>query len=65
MGHCSLHASGLIIDSEAMYFLVNLQANTELLGMKWPLGAKGPILTFDTENAETANIMQLEYEYLR
>lgn len=42
-----------------------LQANTEVLGMKWPLGAKGPILTFDTENIEMAHLVYLEYEYLR
>ena len=33
--------------------------------MKWPLGAKGPILTIDTENPETSHIVFLEYEYLR
>ena len=42
-----------------------LQANTEVLGMKWPLGAKGPILTFETENIELSHLVYLEYEYLR
>ena len=42
-----------------------LQANTEVLGMKWPLGAKGPIITFETDNPEEATLITLQYEYLR
>ena len=48
-----------------MFTQILFQANTDLLGMKWPLGAKGPLLTFDTSNPELANQIVVEYEYLR
>ena len=38
-----------------------LQAKKDVLGLKWPLGAKGPSITFDTSES---NMMILEYEYL-
>ena len=33
--------------------------------MKWLFGAKGPHLSFDTSDVESANLIQLDYEYLR
>ena len=42
-----------------------LQTNTEVLGMKWPIGGKGPEISFDTSNPEEANLVYLQYEYLR
>jgi len=41
-----------------------LQAKKDALGLKWPLGEKGPIISFDTTNVEKSNLMILEYEYL-
>ena len=41
-----------------------LQAKKDVLGLKWPLGAKGPSITFDTSDVEKSNMMILEYEYL-
>ena len=58
-----------------------LQSNTDILGWKWPLGAKGkimislvsffqflllgPILEFETGDSENMNQIVLNYEYLR
>ena len=42
------------------------QANAEALAMIWPLGAKGPNITFYTDYPEesSANVVYMEYEYL-
>ena len=42
-----------------------LQSNTEQLGMRWFFGAKGPLISFDTTNPEEANLVFMQYEYLR
>ena len=42
-----------------------LQSYTSILGLKWPFGAKGPTLQFDTADLEHSNIIILNYEYLR
>ena len=42
-----------------------LQSNTEQLGMRWFFGAKGPQISFDTTNPEEANLVFMQYEYLR
>ena len=42
-----------------------LQAYTEQLGIRWPLGAKGPTLTYDTSNMEMSSLIILTYEYQR
>ena len=42
-----------------------LQSNTDLLGLRWPLGVKGPEISFDTTSPEEANLIYLQYEYLR
>jgi len=41
-----------------------LQAKKDVLGLKWPLGAKGPVISFDTADLEKSNMMYLQYEYL-
>ena len=33
--------------------------------MPWLFGAKGPTISFDTSDVESANLIQLDYEYLR
>ena len=42
-----------------------LQAKKSVLGWRWPLGAKGPNITFDATDLERSNQMVLEYEYLQ
>ena len=42
-----------------------LQAYQDVLGMRWPLGAKGPVLYFDQADLEKANVVTLNYEYLQ
>merc|ERR1712062_734929 len=42
-----------------------LQAYQDVLGMRWPLGAKGPNLVFDQADLEKANVITLNYEYLQ
>ena len=42
-----------------------LQAYQDVLGMRWPLGAKGPFLFFDQADLEKANVITLNYEYLQ
>ena len=33
--------------------------------MPWLFGAKGPTISFDVSDVESANLIQLDYEYLR
>ena len=39
------------------------EANSEALGMKWPLGPHGPNITFNTFDPEERNVVHLEYQY--
>jgi len=41
-----------------------LQANKETLNLKWPLGPKGPIITFNTEDITESNVIYVQYAYL-
>jgi len=55
----------VIVNAMWVTAIYMLQAYTMVLGMKWPLGAKGPTLQFDTSNPEEATKIILVYEYLR
>ena len=55
----------VIVNAMWVTAIYMLQAYTMVLGMKWPLGAKGPTLQFDTSNPEEATKIVLVYEYLR
>ena len=55
----------VIVNAMWVTAIYMLQAYTMVLGMKWPLGAKGPTLVFDTTNPEEATKITLQYEYLR
>ena len=42
-----------------------LQNQKDMIGIKWPLGEKGPNISWDTTDPERDNIMILQYEYLQ
>ena len=55
----------ILINAILVTIIFMLQFNMDLLGMKWPLEKKGPILTFDTEDVEHSNQVTLTYDYLK
>ena len=55
----------VLINAMFVTLIFMLQANQDLLGLKWPLGAKGPTLTFFTADIENSNVISLHYEYLK
>ena len=55
----------ILINAILVTVIFMLQLNIDLLGMKWPLEKKGPILTFDTEDVEHSNQVTLTYDYLK
>ena len=40
-----------------------LQSNVDVLGLKWPFGAKGPTIEFDTSDIERNTLIIVRYEY--
>ena len=42
-----------------------LQSYAQILGVRWPLGGKGPYISFDTSDVENANLVIIEYDYHR
>ena len=55
----------VLINAMFVTLIFMLQAHQDLLGLRWPLGAKGPILTFNSADLESANVITLNYEYLK
>jgi len=55
----------VLLNSMWVTAIFMLQSNTEILGWRWPLGAKGPTLEFETGDLENMNQVVLNYEYLR
>lgn len=55
----------VLINAMFVTLIFMLQAHQDLLGLRWPLGAKGPILTFSSVDLESANVITLNYEYLK
>lgn len=42
-----------------------LQSYAQILGMKWPFGFKGPLISYDTTDVEMSNLVYLDVDYLR
>ena len=42
-----------------------LQSYAQILGIKWPYGYKGPVISYDTEDVENSNLVYLDVDYLR
>ena len=55
----------VLINAMFVTAIFMLQVQQELLGIRWPFGAKGPTLTFSLPSSENANVITLEYEYLQ
>ena len=59
---CHVSLSFVLLNVMWVTAIYMLQAKKDVLGLKWPLGAKGPSITFDTSDVEKSNMMILEYE---